>query len=126
MKLKNPLKKLTKRFKRIHLVETVHDIAYSKTLNAYIKIMNNALSVARQLKESGKVKEEDIKAFKKCFYMNNDPYPKELQEKVIQLIVRLREDKFLKEDAEFIEKEYIPLINEAREKDLKKIDEMLG
>jgi len=125
MKLKSPLKKLTKRFKRIRLVETVHDITYSKVLNAYIEAMNNALSVARQLKESDKVKEEDINAFKKCFYMNNDPYPKELQEKVIQLIVRLREGKFLKEDAEFIEKEYIPLIDEAREKDLKKLDEML-
>lgn len=124
MKLKNPLKAIKKRFKKIHLVETAHDIVYGKILNAYIETMNNALSVARQLRESSEVKEEDIEAFKKCFYKNNDPYPKELQEKIIQLIVRLREGKFLKEDAEFIEKEYVPSINEAREKDLKKLDEL--
>lgn len=108
----------------------IKSIAYAKgfqkVMQIYGKAEDNAKKVADAIRKKETPEAEDIKQFEKFFYKHREKKEKDLNDKMIQMLVRWKQGEFDRKDATVIIYEWLEALKKGKNNDLLTLQKILG
>jgi len=99
---------------------------FQKVMQIYGKAEDNAKKVADAIHKKETPEPKDVKQFKKFFYKHREKKEKDLNNKIIQMLVRWEDGVYDSKDAAVIIYEWLEALKKGKNNDLHTLGKVLG